>query len=101
MTDAQWEEIEPLYSRMRNRKWSKSKLINAVLYAVAVLIDSQSVKTVTDNEERGIDGEKTKGRKRHADVNTMGNLLGIVVHADNIHDTKSGIPPRPFWLLLA
>ena len=58
MTDAQWEEIEPLYSRMRNRKWSKSKLINAVLYTVAVLIDSQSVKTVTDNEERSIDGEK-------------------------------------------
>ena len=59
------------------------------LYA---LIDSQSVKTVADNEKRGIDGgKKAKGRKRHAVIDTMGNLLGIVVHAANIHDTKSGI----------
>lgn len=35
--------------------------------------------------------KKTKGRKRHAVVDTMGNLLSIVVHAANIHDTKSGI----------
>ena len=37
--------------------------------------------TDADNEERGIDGEKTKGRKRHA----------VEVHAPNIHDMKSGI----------
>ena len=35
--------------------------------------------------------EKTKGRKRHIVVDTMGNLLSIVVHTANIHDTKSGI----------
>ena len=35
--------------------------------------------------------EKTKGRKRHAVVDTMGNLPGVVVHAANIHDTKTGI----------
>ena len=35
--------------------------------------------------------EKTKGRKRHAVVDTMGYLLSIVVHAANMHDTKSGI----------
>ena len=34
---------------------------------------------------------KTKGRKCHAVVDTMGNLLGVVFHAANIHDTKSGI----------
>ena len=146
LTDAQWSEIEPLYSGMRNRKWSKRELTNAVLYIVKTgcqwrqlphdfppyqtvysffsrgaksglweeilahlvektrkdagksaephyaLIDSQSVKTVADNEKRGIDGgKKAKGRKRHAVIDTMGNLLGIVVHAANIHDTKSGI----------
>ena len=32
LTDAQWREIEPLYSGMRNRKWSKRELTNAVLY---------------------------------------------------------------------
>ena len=38
-------------------------------------------------------GEKTKGRKRHIIVDIMGNLLAVVVHAANIHDTKSGIWP--------
>ena len=35
--------------------------------------------------------KKTKGRKRHIVTDTMGNLLAVVVHAANIHDTKSGI----------
>ena len=34
-----------------------------------------------------------KGRKRHIVTDTMGNLLAVVVHAANIHDTKSGINP--------
>ena len=37
--------------------------------------------------------KKVKGRKRHIVTDTMGNLLSIVVHAANIHDTKSGINP--------
>ena len=37
--------------------------------------------------------KKIKGRKRHIVVDTMGNLLSIVVHAANAHDTKSGINP--------
>ena len=37
--------------------------------------------------------KKVKGRKRHIVVDVMGNLLSIVVHAANIHDTKSGINP--------
>ena len=58
------------------------------------LIDSQSVKTVLASEERGIDGgKKIKGRKRHIVVDTMGNLLAVIVHAANIHDTKAGINP--------
>ena len=32
LTDAQWNEIKPLYVGMRNRKWSKRELTNAVLY---------------------------------------------------------------------
>lgn len=35
--------------------------------------------------------KKIKGRKRHIVVDTLGNLLSVVVHAANIHDTKSGI----------
>ena len=37
--------------------------------------------------------KKIKGRKRHIVVDTMGNILAVVVHAANIHDTKSGITP--------
>ncbi len=37
--------------------------------------------------------KKTKGRKRHIAVDTMGNLLSVVVHAANIYDTKSEILP--------
>ena len=58
------------------------------------IIDSQSVKTIYASEERGIDGGKlVKGRKRHIVVDILGCLLSIVVHAANIHDTKSGINP--------
>ena len=34
LTDEQWAIIEPLFSGMRNRKWSKRELVNAVLYLV-------------------------------------------------------------------
>lgn len=55
------------------------------------IIDSQSVKTVYDSEERGIDGNKqVKGRKRHIVVDTLGNLLHVIVHAANTSDTKAG-----------
>jgi len=37
--------------------------------------------------------KKVKGRKRHIVVDIMGNLLSVVVHAANTHDTKSGINP--------
>ncbi|WP_367025868.1 IS5 family transposase [Methylococcus sp. ANG] len=51
-------------------------------------IDSQSVKTQYDSEERGIDGgKKVKGRKRHIVVDVLGNLLHVQVHAANLHDT--------------
>jgi len=36
-------------------------------------------------------GKKTKGHKRHIVTDTMGNLLAVVVHVANIHDTKAGI----------
>ena len=50
------------------------------------------MKTTNVAENRGIDGgKKIKGRKHHIVVDTMGNLLDVVVHAANLHDTKSGI----------
>ena len=38
-------------------------------------------------------GKKIKGRKRHIIVDILGFILAVVVHAANIHDTKSGWMP--------
>ncbi len=55
------------------------------------IVDSQSVKTISHSEERGIDGgKKIKGRKRHIAVDTLGDLIAVIVHAANMHDTKAG-----------
>lgn len=54
------------------------------------LLDSQSVKSSSPGDARGYDGHKrVKGRKRHIMVDTLGLLLGVYVHAANIHDTKA------------
>jgi putative transposase len=53
-----------------------------------VIIDSQSVKTNFDGEERGFHGgKKIKGRSRQVAVDTEGNLLCVHVHAANKADT--------------
>jgi putative transposase len=57
------------------------------------IVDSQSVKTQYDSEQRGIDGnKKVKGHKRHIIVDILGNLLAVNVHAANISDTIAAGP---------
>lgn len=71
--------------------WLKKRLKagRAATPTYAIIV-SQSVKTTDVAEERGIDGgKKVKGRKRYIVLDTMGNLLYVVVHATNLHDTKS------------
>ncbi len=120
LTDTQWEEIKGLFTGMREYRWPKRELLDAVFYFVKTgcqwrqlphdfppystvhsfyrrarkaglwdmilehlvektrndagrsasptyaLIDSQSVKTTSASEERGIDG----GKKRKAESGT-------------------------------
>lgn len=54
----------------------------------AAIVDSQSVKVSDQGGVSGYDGnKKVKGRKRHLLVDTLGNLLEVLVSAANVADT--------------
>ena len=58
----------------------------------AGVIDSQSVKTTESGGIRGFDaGKKINGRKRHIVVDTLGLMVGLVVHSAGMQD-RDGAP---------
>jgi putative transposase len=52
-------------------------------------VDSQSIKTATQNEDIGFDGYKRiKGRKRHILVDTLGLIIEVVVTDAGVDDRE-------------
>ena len=52
-------------------------------------VDSQSIKTATQGEEKGYDaGKQVNGRKRHALVDTLGLILRVCVTPANYGDRE-------------
>ncbi|MEZ5195003.1 MAG: IS5 family transposase [Bacteroidales bacterium] len=96
---APWESVYYYF-----RKWKRDGLIEEIhdflVEKVRIgigkkptpsvgIIDSQSVKACNlCKGDVGYDGgKKTKGRKRHIVVDTLGLVMIIVIHAANIHDS--------------
>jgi putative transposase len=106
-TGCQWANLPKEYPNHNSvyyhfRKWCRNDIwrrINTALRKLdrrqrgrkedpsAGVIDTQSVKTTEAGGQRGYDAaKKINGRKRHIAVDTVGNLLEVVVHAAGIQD---------------
>jgi putative transposase len=80
-TDGTWRRINTALRKQERRHRQRDEDPSAGI------IDTQSVKTTEAGGERSYDaGKKINGRKRHIVVDTVGNLLEVVVHAAGIQD---------------
>jgi putative transposase len=79
--DGTWQQVNTVLRKMDRQRQGRNA------DPTAGVIDTQSVKTTEAGGERGYDaGKKINGRKRHIVVDTVGNLLEVVVHAAGIQD---------------
>jgi putative transposase len=85
--DGSWQKINQKLVTIDRQKHSKSDT------PTLVCIDSQSVKVPQFTLEAvGVDGnKKINGRKRHAIVDTLGNIFCVVVDAANHFDGIKGM----------
>lgn len=63
----------------------------------AAILDSQSVKSAEEANERGYDGgKKVKGRKRHLLVDTLGLILVVCISTADVQDRDAAVQILPY-----